>query len=129
MKIRINELRNVIRTVLQEVYEHDEEYYDDTVLPDEEADEDLLAEPDLTHQKDRDEYVASKQKKRTRKEKLKSADEIEEDMGDEHAIVGHIGPLGASGNGPGDKPYGRRIKKLRPKNAMGSNRPLDEYDE
>ena len=40
MKIRINELRNVIRTVLQEVYEHDEEYYDDTVLPDEASDRD-----------------------------------------------------------------------------------------
>ena len=55
--------------------------------------------------------------------------ETEENTGDEHAIVGYTGPLGASGSGPGDKPYGKQ-KKLRSRNAMGGNpRPIDEYDE
>ena len=128
MKFKITELRKIIRTVITEVYESDEEVYDDTVLPGDEADDDLLAEPDLTDQKDRDDYVASKQKKRTLKARLQSAEEIDDDLGDEHAIAGHIGPLGASGNGPGNKPYGKQ-KKLRSKNAMSNSGSIDEYDE
>ena len=128
MRFRLNELRRIIRTVILESEE--KRVYDDTVLPGEEADEELLAEPDLTDQDDRDEYIQSKQDMASKKKKarLHSREETDEYMvGDEHAIGGHIGPLGASGNGPGNKPYGKR-KKLKSKNAMGS-RPLDEWDE
>ena len=48
MKIRVNELRKIIRKVILEGEE--ERVYDDTVLPGEAADDELLAEPDLTDQ-------------------------------------------------------------------------------
>ena len=127
MRVRLTELRRIIRGV---ILESEDRVYDDTVLPGEEADDELLAEPDLTDQNERDEYMQSKadfssKKKRAR---LHSREETDEYMvGDEHAIVGHIGPLGASGDGPGHKPYGKK-KKLKSRNAMGS-RSLDEYDE
>ena len=127
MRIRINELRRIIRSVILEGEE--ERVYDDTVLPGEEADDELLAEPDLTDQNERDDYIQSKAdlKSKKKKARLRSRDETEGRMGDEHAVVGFVGPLGASGDGPGHKPYGKR-KKLKSRNAMGS-RPLDEYDE
>ena len=127
MRIRITELRKIIRNVILEGEE--ERVYDDTVLPGEEADEELLAEPDLTDQDDRDDYIQSKAsiKSKKKKARLRSRHETEGHTGDEHAVAGFVGPLGASGNGPGHKPYGKR-KKLKSKNAMGS-RPLDEYDE
>ena len=123
MRLKLNELKRIIRQVILEG--EDERVYDDTVLPGEEADDDLLAEPDLTHQEERDDYLSDKQATTTKKKKvrLRSRQEIEEDMGDEHAIVGAIGPLGA-GNGPGRNPYS---KKMKSRNAM--SRPLDEYDE
>ena len=127
MRFRINELRKIIQKVILE----SDRVYDDTVLPGEEADDELLAEPDLTDQDDRDGYIQSKQdimskKKRAR---LHSREETDGHTGDEHAIAGHIGPLGGSGNGPGSKPYGRQ-KKLKSRNAMSTrSRPLDEYDE
>ena len=123
MKLLMSELRKIIRNV---ILEGEERVYDDTVLPGEEADDDLLAEPDLTDQEERDDYMQSRASKSLKKKKarLHSRSETEEGMGDEHAIVGAIGPLGASGNGPGYKPYG---KKMKSKNAM--SRPLDEYDE
>ena len=127
MRIRLNELRRIIATVILESEE--DRVYDDTVLPGEEADDELLAEPDLTDQNDRDEYMQSKQDIQSKKKKarLRSRQEIEEYMaGDEHAIVGAIGPMG-TGNGPGHKPYGKQ-KKLKSRNAMGS-KSLDEYDE
>jgi len=120
MKIRLTELRRIIRETILETYESDERVYDDTVLPDEEADDELLAEPDLTDQRDRDDYLDKKEKSKKKKDRLRSADEIDSAMGDEHAIVGSIGPIG-SGNGPGVKPYGK-LKKLKPKNAMGKRR-------
>ena len=128
MRIRLNELRRIIRNV---ILEGEERVYDDTVLPGEEADDELLAEPDLTDQEERDDYMQSKQDISAKKKKarLRSQEETDESMaGDEHAIAGHIGPLGASGNGPGHKPYGKR-KKLKPKNAMSISKSLDEYDE
>ena len=72
----------------------------------------------MTDQKNRDEYVDGKQKKRSRKAKLQSAEETEESTATEHAIVGAIGPAWGdqSGNGPGEKPY--KQKKLKAKNAM-----------
>ena len=129
MKIKLSSLRAVIRKTILESYEAEERVYDDTVLPGEEADSDLLAEPDLTHQEDRDEYLDDKEKRASKKRiaRLQSQEEIEEDMGDEHAIVGAIGPMGA-GNGPGHKPY-MKSKKLKPKNAMSISKALDEYDE
>lgn len=119
MKIRINELRRAIRKVIIETYEAEEEYYGNTVLPGEEADEELLAEPDLTDQEERDDYLNRKADNKLKKKhaRLQSREERAEDIGDEHAIVGAIGPLG-SGNGPGTKPYSRQ-KKLKSKNAMG----------
>ena len=128
MKLRISKLRRIIRTVLLENYEHDEDYYDRTVLPDDEADNSLLAEPDLTDQKERDEYVGNREKKRKRKVRLKSAEETSENMGDEHVIATFAAPLGTTGSGPGTKPYGKQ-RKLKSKNAFGQGRPLDEYDE
>ena len=123
MKVRLNELRRIIRNAILE----SEEVYDDTVLPGEEADNELLAEPDLTDQDDRDEYLSKKAAAKKKKDKLRSGKETKEDMGDEHAIVGAIGPLG-SGNGPGRKPYQKR-RKLKSKNAMSISKALDEYDE
>ena len=128
MRIRLNELRRIIRHV---ILEGEERVYDDTVLPGEEADDELLAEPDLTDQEERDEYMQSKQNVSAKKKKarLRSQEETDESMvGDEHAIVGHIGPLGASGNGPGHKPYAKQ-KKLKSKDAMIISKALDEYDE
>lgn len=126
MRIRLVELRNIIRAV---ILEGEERVYDDTVLPGEEADEELLAEPDLTDQDDRDDYIQSKAmvKSKKKRARLRSQEETEQDMGDEHAIAGFVGPLGDGGNGPGHKPYGKR-KTLKSRNAMGS-RSLDEYDE
>ena len=129
MKIKLSSLRAVIRKTILESYEAEERVYDNTVLPGEEADSDLLAEPDLTHQEDRDEYLDDKEKRASKKRiaRLQSQEEIEEDMGDEHAIVGAIGPMGA-GNGPGHKPY-MKSKKLKPKNAMSISKALDEFNE
>jgi len=123
METRLNELRLIIRNIILE----NEEVYDDTVLPGEEADNELLAEPDLTDQDDRDEYLSKKAVAKKKKEKLRSGKGTKEDMGDEHAIVGAIGPMGA-GNGPGRKPY-QKQRKLKPKNAMSISKALDEYDE
>jgi len=129
MKIKLSNLRAVIRKTILESYEAEERVYDDTVLPGEEADSELLAEPDLTHQEERDEYLDDKEKRASKKKKarLRSQEEPEEEMGDEHAIVGSIGPMG-TGNGPGHKPYMKR-KKLKPKNAMSISKALDEYNE
>lgn len=128
MRFRIDELRRIIRSV---ILESEERVYDDTVLPGEEADDELLAEPDLTDQDERDEYIQSKQDVRSKKKRarLHSREETSESMGDENAlggggIVGHMG--GAWG--PPQKP-----KAMKSKNAMGGKkmkkRPLDEYDE
>ena len=57
MRFRLNELRRIIRNV---ILESEDRVYDDTVLPGEEADEELLAEPDLTDQDERDDYIQSK---------------------------------------------------------------------
>ena len=134
MRINLVELRRTIRKVILESYESEERVYDDTVLPGEEADSELLAEPDLTHQEDRDDYIADKEKRASKKKRarLQSQEETEVDsddgdVSDEHAIVGAIGPLGA-GNGPGRKPY-QKERKLKPKNAMSIVKALDEYDE
>ena len=128
MSITINQLRRVIR---QMILEGEERVYDDTVLPGEEADEELLAEPDLTDQEERDDYMQSKADVSAKKKKARLSSQQKrtrsKHMGDEHAVAGFTGPLGASGNGPGEKPYGKQ-KKLKSRNAMGS-RPLDEYDE
>ena len=131
MRLTESRLRKIIRRVIIETQDDDERVYDDTVLPGEEADDELLAEPDLTDQEDRDEYMQSKQAISAKKKKarLRSQEETDEYMvGDEHAIVGFVGPLGASGNGPGNKPYGKR-KKLKSKDAMSISKALDEFDE
>ena len=130
MRLRIHELRRAIRRVILESYEADEDYYDDTVLPDEEANNSLLAEPDLTDQKERDDYVDSREKKRKKKVKLRSAEETYESMGDEANMVGGAGGMGGSIRGHVGGAWGPRQKpkKLKSKNAMAS-RTLDEYDE
>ena len=130
MKLRITELRRIIRSVILEGEE--ERVYDDTVLPGEEADDELLAEPDLTDQEERDNYLDDKRRRMSKKKKarLQSRAEIEERMGDEvntvasGAIAGHM----AGAWGPPQK-----LEPLKSKNAMGGkkrkNRSLDEYDE
>ena len=126
MNIKLSNLRQVIRKTILESYEAEERVYDNTVLPGEEADVELLAEPDLTHQEDRDDYISDKERLASKKKKTRLQSQEEEDLGDEHAIVGAIGPMGA-GNGPGHKPY-MKSKKLKPKNAMSISKALDEYD-
>lgn len=129
MKFRITELRKIIRNVLVEAYEADEEVYDDTVLPGDEADDELLAEPDLTDQKERDAYIDRKQSVKKKKDKLRSAEETEGAMGDENTIAGGgiAGHMGGAW-GPPQKP-----KRLKSKNAMGGKKLksslLDKYDE
>lgn len=129
MRFRITELRRIIRNVILEGEE--ERVYDDTVLPGEEADDDLLAEPDLTHQEERDDYITNKQSNSSKKKKarLQSRAEIEERMGDENSIAGGgiVGHMGGAWGPP------QKAKAMKSKNAMGnkkrSKRPLDEYDE
>ena len=120
MRIRIDELRRTIRRVILESYEADEDYYDNTVLPDDEADKSLLGEPDLTDQKDRDDYVDTRQKKRKKKVKLRSAEETYESMGDEASMVGGAGGMGGSIRGHIGGAWGKRQKpkKLKSRNAM-----------
>ena len=65
MRIKITELRNIIRSIILEG--EDERVYDDTVLPGEEADDELLAEPDLTDQEERDDYISDRKKIRSKK--------------------------------------------------------------
>jgi len=134
MKLKLTELRRIIQSIIletSEVDETDEEYYKKTTLPGDTAKGDILAEPYLGQQKQRDDYVDSKEKKRTKKVNLKSAEETAENMGDEASMVaggaagggrirGHVG--GAWG--PRKKP-----QKLKSKNAMSISKALDEYDE
>ena len=130
MRIKLTELRRAIRRVIIESYEADEDYYDNTALPDDEADSSLLGEPDLTDQRERDDYVDTREKKRKKKVKLKSAEETSESMGDEASMVGGAGGMGGSIRGHVGGAWGprRKPKKLKSNNAMGG-RPLDEYDE
>jgi len=128
MKFKLNELRRIIRSV---ILESEDRVYDDTVLPGEEADEELLAEPDLADQEERDDYIQGREARKSKKKRarLRSQEETEADMGDENTVAGggmagHIG--GAWG--PPQKP-----KRLKSKNAMGGKKLksslLDEYDE
>jgi hypothetical protein len=126
MNIKLSNLRQIIRKTILESYEVEERVYDNTVLPGEEADLELLAEPDLTHQEDRDDYISDKERLASKKKKTRLQSQ-EEDVGNEHAIVGAIGPMGA-GNGPGHKPY-MKSKKLKPKNAMSISKALDEFND
>ena len=125
MKIRINELRKIIRRVIVEGEE--ERVYDDTVLPGEEADSELIAEPDLTDQEDRDDYLGDKQRRMSRKKRDRLQSREESGSTDEsNAIAGGgvVGHVGSSWKAP------RKSRPLKSKNAMGrSKRPLDEYDE
>lgn len=129
MRIRLNELRRAIRKVILESYEADEDYYDNTVLPDDEAESSLLGEPDLTDQRERDDYVDTREKKRKKKVKLKSAEETSESMGDEANMVGGVGGIGSSIRGHVGGAWHKRqkTKKLKSKNAMHSG-ALEEDD-
>ena len=131
MRIRLTELRQIIQDVLLETLDElefdkeEEQVYPNTAMPEEEADEDILGGPDLSNQDDRDEFLTKQHSKKKERDKLTSADEIDDAMGDENAMVGGavagwVGPLGAGG-GPGTKPYGKQ-KKLKPKNAMGQKK-------
>ena len=130
MKLRITELRRIIRSVILEGEE--ERVYDDTVLPGEEADDELLAEPDLTDQEERDDYITDRERRRAKKkrDRLLSREETDQSMGDESNAVGGGGIAGHVGGawGPRMEP-----KPLKSKNAMGGKkrkkRQLDEYDE
>ena len=127
MKLKITQLRRAIRKVLLEAYEAEEEAYEDTVIPGEAADEELLAEPDLTDQEHRDDYLKSKADRSSKKKKarLNSREETDEDMGDEHSVVGGGGIRGHMGGAWGPP---KKQKKIKSKNAM-TPKSLDEYDE
>lgn len=131
MKLRITELRKIIRDTILESYEAEEEVYDDTVMPGEEADKELIAEPDLTDQDERDEYISRKQATKKKKSELRSGQETEESLGDEASMVGGPGGIGGSIRGHVGGAWGKREKpkKLKPKNAMSISKALDEYDE
>ena len=59
----------------------------------------LLGEPDTTTEKHRDEPQPQYEEEQD--------DEEDADEGSVAAgVAGYIGPLGATGKGPGDKPYG-----------------------
>jgi hypothetical protein len=130
MRIRLDELRKIIRTIILEG--EDERVYDDTVLPGEEADDELLAEPDLTDQEDRDDYINDREKRRSKKkrDRLNSREETEEGMADESSTVGGGGMSGHIGTSWGPR---REERPLHSRNAMGGGkrkkRSLDEYDE
>tara|TARA_Y100000593_G_scaffold91801_1_gene181611 strand:- start:1979 stop:2365 length:387 start_codon:yes stop_codon:yes gene_type:complete len=123
MRIKLTELRRIVRNVLLEAIDElefdkeEDQVYPNTAMPDEEADEDILGGPDLSNQDDRDEFLSVQHSKKKQRDRLQSADEIDDAMGDEHAIAGFVAPLGM-GAGPGPGPYGKH-KKLKPKNAMG----------
>ena len=123
MKMSETRLRRIIRRVILESIEEEVDLpYEETLMPDETG-KGVVGGPDLHLQPKRNDYLEKKAEKKVKKKKAKlhSREETEENTGDEHQIVGSIGPLGASGNGPGNKPYG---KPLKSKNAMG-----DEHDE
>lgn len=117
-------LRKIIRKLIIESVEEEVDLpYEETLMPDETG-KGVVGGPDLAKQPKRDDYLEKKAEKKVKKKKAKlhSREETEENTGDEHQMVGHVGPLGASGNGPGDKPFDQG--PLKSKNAMG-----DEYDE
>jgi len=126
MRIKINELRKVIRTLIIETYESEEDVYDDTVLPGDSAEDELLAEPDLTDQRERDEYLRDKAMSRKKKSKLRSSACPGEEpmtashaMGDESNAIGGGGIAGHMGGAWGPPQPSRPLK---PKNAMGKKR-------
>ena len=125
MRIRLNELRRVIRKVILEGEE--ERVYDDTVLPGEEADSELIAEPDLTDQEERDDYLGDKERRMSRKKRDRLQSREESGSTDESNAVaagGVVGHVGSSWKAP------RKSKPMKSKNAMRRpKRPLDEYDE
>ena len=78
---------NLIRIFVRQVLEEDKK-------------KNLLGEPDTTTEKHRDEP-------QPQYEEEEEADEIDTDEASVAAgITGYTGPLGASGHGPGNKPYG-----------------------
>ena len=95
----------------------------------EEADYELLAEPDLTDQDERDEYLSKKAAAKKKKDKLRSAEETEGAMGDENTVAGG----GIAGHMAGAWGPPRKLKPMKSRNAMGGkkkkSRTLDKYDE
>ena len=118
MRFKLNELRRIIRNVILEGEE--DRVYHDTVLPGEEADDELLAEPDLTDQNDRDDYIQSKNDIRSKKKKARSRsqDETGQSMGDENTVAGGgiAGHVGGAWGPP------RKQKVMMSRNAMGSEK-------
>ena len=145
MRIKITELRRIIRKIITETVDEDGDLLDTTHTdPDEEAPEGtLIGEPylsDLEQERIDNKEKKSKEKKDReelndaeddegefelgkRQKKRRLADEMYSGVDDEHAIVGFMGPAWGdqSGQGPGNKPYGKQ-KRLKPKNAMGQKK-------
>ena len=70
----------------------------------EEKSKNLLGEPDTTTEKHRDEPQPQYEEEEAEAEgEDQDADEASVTAG----ITGHIGPMGATGYGPGNKPYGQ----------------------
>ena len=68
----------------------------------EEKKKNLLGEPDTTTEKHRDEP----QPQYEEEEEAEAGDEDMDEFSGTPSIAGHTGPLGATGHGPGNKPYG-----------------------
>jgi len=120
-------LRSVIRQIIREALDEDGLPYEDTVMPGDTATKKkVMAEPDLSQQPDRNEYIKKKNADPSTKVKSQSDDETDEDMGDEMMTVGGAGGMGGGvrGHMGGAWKPRQKQKPMKSKNAMG-----DEYDE
>lgn len=92
-------LRQVIRSLILEAFENDEEVdvelpYEDTLMPDE-IGKGIVGGPDLSDQPRRNDFLEKKAKRQedSEVERLQSGEiEDEDDSADEHAVVGAMGP-------------------------------------
>ena len=68
----------------------------------------LLGEPDTTTEKHRDEPQPQYEEEEAEAEEEEEGEDQDTDEASMTAgITGHIGPVGATGYGPGNKPYGQ----------------------
>lgn len=92
-------LRQVIRSLILETFENDEEIdvelpYEDTLMPDETG-KGIVGGPDLSDQPRRNDFLEKKAQRQVDSdvERIQSGEiDDEEDSADEHAIVGAMGP-------------------------------------
>ena len=120
-------LRLMIRKIILETLDEEELPYEDTVMPGDTASKKkVMAEPDLSQQPERNDYLKKKYADPDKKVKSQSDDETDEGMGDEMNAVGGAGGIGGGirGHMGGAWKPRQKSKPMKSKNAMG-----DEYDE